>query len=236
MLEHLLQLTSYHIAVMKNSLLFWNPLAARVNHWGPKAHLSFVRTEAKWTPSCPAAEEGRKNTPQVKITRGACKSCKDKWLLAGNKKLFRTHSSFLDHGISLQGPEKSNWEEGRRGGREGGMGRSSGRRRRGSRGRGKDNLSHSHTHTGVAWHELHDTWVRTETQVEDFSSRSHVTNVRNNYSDRCSIPAKQERQRQTWTLASVKAERLCVVSTYNNVTHIGLSLIHKLLTSSSLPR
>jgi len=32
MLEHLLQLTSYHAAVMKNSLLFWNPLAARVNH------------------------------------------------------------------------------------------------------------------------------------------------------------------------------------------------------------
>lgn len=62
-LEHLLQLTSYHIAVMKNSLLFWNPLAARVNHWGPKAHLSFVRTEAKWTPSCPAAEErGKKHS------------------------------------------------------------------------------------------------------------------------------------------------------------------------------
>lgn len=63
MLEHLLQLTSYHVAVMKNSLLFWNPLAARVNHWGPKAHLSFVRTEAKWTPSCPAAEErGKKHS------------------------------------------------------------------------------------------------------------------------------------------------------------------------------
>lgn len=132
MLEHLLQLTSYHIAVMKNSLLFWNPLAARVNHWGPKAHLSFVRTEAKWTPSCPAAEEwGKKNTLQVKITRGACKSCKDKWLLAGNKKLFTTHSSFLDHSISLQGPEKSKWGRG-----GGGMGRWSGRRRRGSRRRG----------------------------------------------------------------------------------------------------
>lgn len=47
MLEHLLQLTSYHIAFMKNSLLFWNPLAARAKHRGPKARLSFVRTEAK---------------------------------------------------------------------------------------------------------------------------------------------------------------------------------------------
>lgn len=138
MLEHLLQLTSYHIAVMKNSLLFWNPLAARVNHWGPKAHLSFVRTEAKWTPSCPAAEEWRgKNTLQVKITRGPCKTCKGKGLLAGNKKLFTTHSSFLDHSISLQGPEKSSGGEGGGRGREKeGMGRWWGRRRRGSRGRG----------------------------------------------------------------------------------------------------
>lgn len=95
---------------MKNSLLFWNPLAARVNHWGPKAHLSFVRTEAKWTPSCPAAEEWWKNILQVKITIGACKSCKDKWLMVGNKELFTTHSSFLKYSISLPHPEKRRGE------------------------------------------------------------------------------------------------------------------------------
>lgn len=38
---------SDHVAVMKNSLLFWNPLAARVNRPGPQARLSCVRSKAK---------------------------------------------------------------------------------------------------------------------------------------------------------------------------------------------
>ena len=54
---HLLHLPSYHVAVMKNSLLFWNPLAARVNRRGPQARLSCVRSKAKWTPLRPAPEE-----------------------------------------------------------------------------------------------------------------------------------------------------------------------------------
>lgn len=54
---HLLHLPSYHVAVMKNSLLFWNPLAARVNRPGPQARLSCVRSKAKWTPPRPAPEE-----------------------------------------------------------------------------------------------------------------------------------------------------------------------------------
>lgn len=41
---------------MKNSLLFWNPLAAIVDHHRPRAHLSFVRDEAKLTPSPEAAK------------------------------------------------------------------------------------------------------------------------------------------------------------------------------------
>lgn len=57
MLVRPLHLTRYHIAVMKNSLLFWKPLAAVVNHPGPKAHPSFVRDEAKLTPSLDPAKE-----------------------------------------------------------------------------------------------------------------------------------------------------------------------------------
>lgn len=49
-----LRITSPH---MKNSLLFWNPLAAIVDHHRPRAHLSFVRDEAKLTPSPEAAKE-----------------------------------------------------------------------------------------------------------------------------------------------------------------------------------
>lgn len=48
----------FHITLphMKNSLLFWNPLAAIVDHHRPRAHLSFVRDEAKLTPSPEAAK------------------------------------------------------------------------------------------------------------------------------------------------------------------------------------
>lgn len=49
-----LHITSPH---MKNSLLFWNPLAAIVDHHRPRAHLSFVRDEAKLTPSPEAPKE-----------------------------------------------------------------------------------------------------------------------------------------------------------------------------------
>lgn len=49
-----LHITSFH---MKNSLLFWNPLAAIVDHHRPRAHLSFVRDEAKLTPSPEAVKE-----------------------------------------------------------------------------------------------------------------------------------------------------------------------------------
>lgn len=145
---------------------------------------------------------GGKNTLQVKITRRVCKSCKDKWLLAGNKKLFTTHSSFLDRSISFKVLRKGTGRGGSRVGQGDDL-------EEGGEEVQKESLSHPGT--------LAAGWPAGCTQNDKFGiSEPGVTQLWGK--NRHSTPPQQ--QRQTWMMLLAKAWGSCRTGGRNWVIQI----------------